>query len=270
MPRKILTLLTDFGLRDHYVASMRGVILGINPGLELIDLTHQIPKYNIRNGSFILAQSASYFPKGTVHLAIVDPGVGTDRLPIIIKTKHYHFVGPDNGLLAAAAEQDGIVRIHRIQNPKYMRRNVSSTFHGRDVFAPAAAHLASGVKIQKFGPRLEKILRIEEIAPQFEDSVVRGEITAIDSFGNVVTNIPGSEISKKLKHGERILVKFGRSELNVPFLETYGDVRDGEILSLVGSSTFFEIGINRGNFAEKFHDVQMGMRIEIEFLGKPT
>jgi S-adenosylmethionine hydrolase len=270
MPARIITLLSDFGTKDQYVASMRGAILSVNPSLRIIDITHHIPKYNIRIASFILAQSASTFPRGTVHVAIVDPGVGTKRLPIIIKTKNYHFVGPDNGLLATAAEQDEIVSIHKIENPKYMRQNVSFTFHGRDVFAPAAAHLASGVKIQKFGSRQHAFTRIEQMGPHFEDSRVSGEVTAIDSFGNVVTNIPGQEIMDRIKQGERILVKFGRSELNVPFLQTYGDVREGEILSLIGSSTFLELGINRGNFAEKFHDVEMGMRVEIEFLGKPS
>lgn len=263
-------MLSDFGIKDQYVASMRGAILSINPSIQIVDITHQIPKYNIRIASFILAQSALIFPRGTVHMAIVDPGVGTKRLPIIIKTKNYHFVGPDNGLLAAAAEEDNIVSIHKIEKSKYMRQEVSSTFHGRDVFAPAAAHLASGVKIQKFGARLHAITRIEQVAPQFEDARVKGEVTAIDSFGNVVTNIPGHEIMARIKQGERLLVKFGRSELNVPFLQTYGEVREGEILSLVGSSTFLELGINRGNFAEKFHDVEMGMRVEIEFLGKPA
>ncbi len=234
-------MLSDFGIKDQYVASMRGVILTVNPRLRIVDITHQIPKYNIRIASFILAQSASTFPRGTVHMAVVDPGVGTKRLPIIIQTKNYQFVGPDNGLLAAAVEQDKVVRIHKIE-----------------------------MKIQKFGPVLKDFMKIEQMAPQFQDKRVSAEVTAIDSFGNVVTNIPGSEIVKHLKEGERILVKFGRSELNVPFMQTYGDVREGEILSLVGSSTFLELGINHGNFAEKFHDVEMGMRVEIEFLGKPA
>lgn len=263
-------MLSDFGIKDQYVATMRGVILTINPRLHIVDITHQIPKYNIRIASFILAQSASHFPRGTVHMAVVDPGVGTKRLPIVVQTKNYYFVGPDNGLLAAAIEQDKVVRIHKIENTKYMRQVISSTFHGRDIFAPVAAHLASGVKIQKFGPRLEDFMKIEQMAPQFQDARVSGEITAIDSFGNVVTNIPGNEIIKRIKQGERILVRFGRSEINVPFLQTYGEVREGEILSIVGSSTFLELGINHGNFAEKFHDVEMGMRVEIEFLGKPT
>lgn len=270
MTSRIITLLSDFGIKDQYVASMRGVILTVNPRLRVVDITHQIPKYNIRIASFILAQSAPTFPRGTVHMAVVDPGVGTKRLPIIIQTKNYQFVGPDNGLLASAVEQDKVVRIHKIENSKYMRQVVSSTFHARDIFAPVAAHLASGVKIQKFGPSLKDFMKIEQMVPQFEDKRVSAEVTAIDSFGNVVTNIPGSEIVKHLKEGERILVKFGRSELNVPFLQTYGDVREGEILSLIGSSTFLELGINHGNFAEKFHDIEMGMRVEIEFLGKPA
>ncbi len=270
MTSRIITILSDFGIKDQYVASMRGVILTINPRLRIVDITHQIPKYNIRIASFILAQSTPTFPRGTVHMAVVDPGVGTKRLPIIIETKNYQFVGPDNGLLAAAVEQDKVVSIHKIENTKYMRQVVSSTFHGRDIFAPVAAHLASGVKVQKFGPRLEDFIKIEQMAPQFADGRVSCEVTAIDSFGNVVTNIPGGEIVKRLKQGERILVKFGRSELNLPFLQTYGEVREGEILSLVGSSTFLELGINHGNFAEKFHDIEMGMRVEIEFLGKPA
>ena len=150
----MITLTSDFGLKDPYVAEMKGVILTINPNATIVDITHGVEKFNIRMGAFMLASAAPYFPKGTVHLAVVDPGVGTERRAILVQTKQGFFVGPDNGVLMLAAQNQGIEHTYELTNPKFMLPQVSSTFHGRDIFAPAAAYLDISVKPSEFGPEI--------------------------------------------------------------------------------------------------------------------
>ncbi|HSV49360.1 MAG TPA: SAM-dependent chlorinase/fluorinase, partial [Candidatus Acidoferrales bacterium] len=150
----MITLTTDFGLKDPYVAEMKGVILTINPKAGIVDISHLVDKYSVRMGAFILASAAPYFPKGTVHVAVVDPGVGTERRAILIETKQAYFVGPDNGVLMLAAQAQGIKHIYELSNPKFMLSMVSSTFHGRDIFAPASTHLDKGIKPQEFGAEI--------------------------------------------------------------------------------------------------------------------
>ena len=164
---------------------MKGVILTINPNANIIDITHGVEKFNIRMGAFMLASAAPYFPKGTVHLAVVDPGVGTERRAILVQTKQGFFVGPDNGILILAAQNQGIEHTYELTNPKFMLPKVSSTFHGRDVFAPAAAHLDIGVKPSEFGPEIR-----DAVIPQFasvnrKNGSLIGEILHVDSFGNI-------------------------------------------------------------------------------------
>ena len=147
----IISLLSDFGLKDPYVSEMKAIILSICPNVTLIDITHEVSKYNIMEGAFILASATPYFPENTVHLAVVDPGVGSKRRPIIVRSKRHLYVGPDNGLLILAAKNDGIINVYHVVNEKYMRKEISSTFHGRDIFAPVSAYLANGVKPEEIG-----------------------------------------------------------------------------------------------------------------------
>ena len=165
----MITLTSDFGLKDPYVAEMKGVILTINPKATLIDITHEVEKFNVRMAAFMLASAAPYFPKGTVHLAVVDPGVGTQRRAIIVQTKKGFFVGPDNGVLILAAQNQGIEHVYELANPKFMLPKVSSTFHGRDIFAPAAAHLDIGVQPSDFGPEIK-----DPVKPEFANQKNRG------------------------------------------------------------------------------------------------
>ena len=192
----MITLTTDFGLSDPYVAEMKGVILTINPKATIIDITHGIEKFNIRMAAFVLASAAPYFPKGTVHLTVVDPGVGTERRAIMVQTKLGYFVGPDNGVLMLAAQSQGIERIHEISNPNLMLPQTSSTFHGRDIFAPAAAHLDCGVKPSEFGEEIKNPVSTLFAAVQQNNGVLTGEILHIDSFGNIVTNIKENNMPK--------------------------------------------------------------------------
>ncbi|MBO3802464.1 MAG: SAM-dependent chlorinase/fluorinase, partial [Candidatus Brockarchaeota archaeon] len=219
VPARIVTLLTDFGTRDHYVASMKGVLLGIEPRLQVIDVSHDVPKFGVRRAAITLAQAAKFFPRGTVHVAVVDPGVGTPRKHLILETKRFFFVGPDNGVLSIAAEEDGIKGAYEIRGSRYVFQERSNTFAGRDVFAPAAAHLAKGLPPERLGEEIDpsEIKKVGIGEPRKSGRRVEGEILAIDEFGNLVTNITRSLVGE-LKFGKAITGKVGGSSLKVPFL----------------------------------------------------
>jgi len=251
MPRPIVTLTTDFGLKDPYVAEMKAVILNINPNATIVDITHEIAKFNIRMGAYILASASPYFPKGTIHVAVVDPGVGTKRRPLLIQTERSYYIGPDNGVLALAAKNQDITHIYEVTNRKLMLSKISSIFHGRDVFAPAAAHLANGTPPEEFGPEIRKV-----VMPEFAKIIRRkdmliGEVMHIDSFGNIITNFGEKEVElMKIKHIAN--VKLRNAKLKLRFCKAYADVEPQKPLALIGSHNFFEISINQGNAAEIF------------------
>ncbi|MCS4542144.1 MAG: S-adenosyl-l-methionine hydroxide adenosyltransferase family protein [Euryarchaeota archaeon] len=260
---KLITLLTDFGTKDAYVAEMKGVILSINPSVQIIDITHDIQKFNILQGAHALASAAQYFPKDTIHVAVVDPGVGTKRRPIIVQTKHCYLIGPDNGLLYYVAEKFGVIKSVEITNKKYMLNAVSSTFHGRDIFSPAAAWLAKGISLKEFGPEISDIVKLEIPMPQITNNKIIGEVLHTDEFGNITTNIPSEVLNKlEIKFGDKINLKFGKNTLSIPFLRTYGEIAVGKMLALIGSENLLEIAINQGNAAQ-FLSMQIGTRIEI-------
>lgn len=245
----MITLTSDFGLKDPYVGEMKGVILSINPNANIIDITHGVEKFNIRMGAFMLASAAPYFPKGTVHLAVVDPGVGTERRAILIQTKQGFFVGPDNGLLILAAQNQGIEHIHQLNNPKFMLPNVSSTFQGRDVFAPVAAHLDKGVKPPEFGPEIKDAVTPEFASVKRRNGSLIGEVLNVDGFGNVITNIS----QKEMAQAKTVNVKLQHLSLKLAFGKTYAQAKSQEPIALIGSHGFLEIALNQGSAAEKFH-----------------
>lgn len=245
----IVTLMTDFGLRDPYVAEMKAVILDISPNTNIVDISHQIEKFNIKMGGYVLASASPYFPKGTIHVVVVDPGVGTRRKAILIQTKNSYFIGPDNGVLVLAAKSQGIQCIYRIENPKFMLPEVSHTFHGRDVFAPAAGHLASEVSPTKFGPEIQKI-----VMPKFAEitktqNTLTGEVIHIDGFGNILTNFRQKDLGSI---GKTVSLKLKKTKLNLPLYKAYAEAEPHQPLLIIGSHNFLEISINQGNAAEKF------------------
>jgi len=260
----IITLLSDFGSKDPYVAEMKAVILSISPDAKIVDISHEVEKFDIRAGAYILACAAPYFPKGTVHVAVVDPGVGTGRQPIIIQTGAACYVGPDNGVLALAAKNDECLEsIHKITNRNLMLPNVSSTFHGRDVFAPVAAHLANGTSLTQFGPEISKI-KIPRFASVTEKQrALVGEVIYIDEFGNIVTNFQEKDI-KTMSAGRTISVRIGNEQHALKLCRTYADVSPHEPLALIGSHNFLEVSINQGNAAEAF-GTRKGDKVEIRF-----
>jgi S-adenosylmethionine hydrolase len=247
----MITLTTDFGLKDPYVAEMKAVILSICPNAVIVDITHEIAKFNIRMGAYVLASAVPYFPAGSIHVAIVDPGVGTRRRPIVIQTKQSFFVGPDNGLLVLAAEKQGIMHIHELTNPRFMLPKVSHTFHGRDIFAPAAAHLMSGVKPEEFGPEIRKAVQPEFAKVTQRNGVLVGEVLHVDGFGNIITNINEKEVAQsRLK--DAVSVELPSCKLKLKLCEAYGETKPHEPLALIGSHGFLEIAINQGNAAKRF------------------
>ncbi len=227
----------------------------------MVDVAHDIDQFNIRMGAYTLASAVPYFPAGTVHVAVVDPGVGTPRRPIIVQTKHSFLVGPDNGLLTLAAEQQGIECIREIANTRLMLQHVSSTFHGRDVFAPAAAHLANGVAPAEFGPEIRDAVKPAFAKVTLRGGVLVGEILHVDSFGNVITNISSKDVARISAVGV-VNVELAHQKVKLKFCSAYGIVKPKAALALIGSHGYFEVAVNQGNAAEHFK-VQPGDRIKV-------
>jgi len=260
MRNPIITLLTDFGTKDHYVASMKGVILKINPRCHLIDITHQVSPHDIQEGAFILANAYPYFPKGTIHLAVVDPGVGGARRPLLLVTPNYCFVGPDNGLFTMITRMEYVKQIIALDKQKYHLSNVSMTFHGRDIFAPVAAYLSLGVKPKAFGHKIDSLGRLGFEGPLIKEGKLLGEILHVDTFGNLISNIDGGKFSRFIR-GRPFVIRTGRKTLQ-SLKKGYWEGRKGEAIALLGSSGFLEISVREGN-AQKALKVKRGEPVEI-------
>jgi S-adenosyl-L-methionine hydrolase (adenosine-forming) len=247
--RPIITLLTDFGSQDSYVGIMKGVMLSLNPEAVLVDLVHEVPPQDTISGAFLLAEAAPYFPPGTIHLAVVDPGVGTLRRALAAKARDQFWVGPDNGLFHLVFQEGPPPDLVCLENPAYFRESVSRTFQGRDIFAPVAAHLSLGTPLEAFGPPLTDPISFPWPQPEFSPSAVRGEIVHIDGFGNLVTNIRGGELLNWLAERPHVVIL---GSLTIPGLtRTYGEAAAGEFLALVGSHGYLEIACAQGNAARR-------------------
>ncbi len=241
----IITLTTDFGAGDHYVGVMKGVIAGINPSAVVIDITHGIEAYNIAEAAFKLHASYSYFPEGTIHVAVIDPGVGSARRAIAAEAGGYRFVGPDNGVFSMIFDKSGADQVVEIRNPEFMLSTVSATFHGRDIFAPAAAHLSKGIALEELGDVLTSYESLDIQEAHDGGDVMTGRAIYADRFGNLVTNIPGSVITNfsSVRAGDVTISSLSGS---------YADGKEGKLIALVGSSGFLEISVNKGSAFEFF------------------
>lgn len=241
---RIITLTTDFGLEDWFVGTMKGVIATIDPKLTVVDNTHAVGSGDIRAGAFALSASYKYFPKGTVHVAIVDPGVGSKRPAIAIRTERYFFVGPDNGVLSFALRNEKIKAVRALENETYFLKPVSQTFHGRDVFAPVAAHLARGVSIAMFGPAIANFVRLDWPEPKLLGKSIEGEVIYVDKFGNAITNVPAATLTSL--GAERCEIHKGRKRM-CAIGTHYQSVPIGRAVAVPGSSGYLEIAVNSGN-----------------------
>jgi S-adenosylmethionine hydrolase len=260
MKKAIITLLTDFGTKDHYVASMKGTILNINPQCTLIDITHHINPHDIREGAFILANAYSSFPKGTIHLSVVDPGVGSPRNPILFITAEYFFIGPDNGLFTFALKREKVRKAVVLSNPQYFFPHVSATFHGRDLFAPVAAYLSLGVKPEAFGPKLHSWVELDFEKPRIRRGELIGEILHIDTFGNLISNIDEQQLFYFVKD-HSFVIKIGKRIIR-GLEKGYWGGKKNEPIALIGSGGFLEVSIREVN-AQRVLKVKRGDPIRI-------
>jgi S-adenosylmethionine hydrolase len=238
----ILTLLTDFGTADGYVAAMKGTALSILPTLRVVDITHDVPHQDIFRAALILKQVASTFPEGTVHVVVVDPGVGTARRPIVVESGDHYFVGPDNGVLALAAVPPR--RAYHITNRNLMLDRLSRTFHGRDIFAPTGAHLAYATSVEDVGPAVDEIAEIPFPQPTLGDSSITGEVIFADQYGNLMININEDHLAGLAPDTMTLNV----SGIAIAGLkQTYGDVRTGELVFYIGSAGYLEVARREGS-----------------------
>ena len=251
-----VVFMSDFGGVDDAVAICKGVMFGVTPGLRVVDLTHDVPPFSIRDGARLLAGPTAYYPPGTVFLAVVDPGVGGTRRALVARSRRGQlFVVPDNGLLTAIADRDGLEEVREITNPSWMRTpTTSATFHGRDVFAPVAARLAAGADWREVGPVVTDPVRIDVPAVSRAPDGLRGEVVALDGhFGNALTNVGAADFATLgLAAGDRVTVRVGTRELRVPFVRTFAEVAVGEPLMYVDSRGNIALAVNRGSVAERY------------------
>lgn len=260
-PLSPVTLTTDFGETDHYVAQMKGAILGIAPAAPMIDVTHAIPPQDVRRAAFLVADLGDGFPPGTVHVVVVDPGVGSERAILAVAAGGWNYVAPDNGVLTAVFDRWPDASVVAVTNVKYRRPTVSATFHGRDVMAPAAAHLVSGVPLGELGPPLERApFRLGGMTAVVLADRIEGTLAWADRFGNLITNVPAEFLASI--PSERLRVRVGAHEL-VGLRRFYAEVGRGEALLLVGSSGRLEISVNGGS-AEARYGVCTGTRIVVD------
>jgi S-adenosylmethionine hydrolase len=247
MKHPVITLLTDFGTADHYVAAMKGVILSICPNAELVDISHEITPYAIPEGAFTLAQAWQCFPKGTIHLAVVDPGVGSSRRAIAAETSGHYFLAPDNGLLSMVLAGGHNTKIREISAKQYFRQPVSRTFHGRDIFAPVAAHLASGLPINKLGKTIDDPVSGTFAEPvQIAEGAWSGTVLKIDRFGNAITNLERDTFRGIANRPFRL--ELGRRAVT-RFCATYAGAPKNQPFAIFGSSGYVEISLNQSNAA---------------------
>jgi len=245
---KIIGLLSDFGLRDSYVSEMKAVILSICPEATMVDISHEIRKFDVRMGAFVLASAARSFPKGSTFLAVVDPEVGSKRAPLIVESQRSMYVGPDNGLLMMSAFREGLRRVYKINSHKYIKESISATFHGRDIFARVAGELAMGTLPRNIGSAVSNYVDPGFREAAIEENAVNGEVLHVDDFGNIVTNIDTLHAERiGLSAGKTATIMIGRKRLNAPFVRTYIEIPERTVGCLIGSHGFFEIAMNRRN-----------------------
>ena len=259
---KIVTFLSDFGNKSGYVAQMKGILHSLVSSVNCVDISHEVSPQNVMEGAFILKTTSRYFPRGTIHIAVVDPGVGTDRKGLVIVTKEQIFIGPDNGVLIPAARSFGDFITYEITKQTLLRRDPSQTFHGRDVFTPIAAQILNGLPFDQIGPRIENVVDLYFTKPSFLDDTIFGSVLYIDGFGNIITNITTDDVKDRFHDGQDMTVQIGTKTLKLSFVRTYGMVEKNSLIALVGSNGYLEISKNQGN-ASKDIQVKIGDAVQV-------
>jgi S-adenosyl-L-methionine hydrolase (adenosine-forming) len=267
--RPLITLITDFGTVDHLVGTVKGVILNINPDVEIVDICHEIASFDIFDAALTLAESYRFFPSDTIHLVVVDPGVGSTRRPILARSLNYRFVAPDNGVLSLVYEREEALEVRHITASHYFLTPTSNTFHGRDIFAPVAAWLSKSVEADKFGEPISDFVRFASPKPKrLSENLVKGVVLKVDKFGNLVTNLRPEDIPD-LASGNPSNLKFIINQHEITHLyASYSMGKGTEPFAIVGSSGFIEISLNRGS-AAKALNANRGAEVSL-VLEKPT
>lgn len=259
MSQSIITLTSDFGLQDHYVSAMKAVMLGIAPEARLLDVSHEIPAHDIMAGAWVTKNSSFLYPPNTVHLVVVDPGVGTSRNAVALRIDDQYYVGPDNGIFSLLTGDDNYEAVN-LTNPDYWRSDRSTTFHGRDIFAPVAAHLSRGVELYDLGKPIEQLVTYRWAMPISDKDGLQGWVIHIDRFGNLVTNLSRELIEETVGDND-YKIYIGNTILE-EIVETFGSVEEGDPAAIIGSSGMLEITINKGSAASLL-GVQKGAQISI-------
>ena len=250
MARPIITLTTDFGSQDHYVGAIKGVILSINPEVEIVDICHDLRAYDVLEGAFAIAQVYRYFPPRTIHLVMVDPGVGSSRRPILVAADRYHFVAPDNGVLSLVYAREESVLVRHIAASHYYLEPVSQTFHARDIFAPIAAWLSRQVEPEKFGDPIEDYIRFHTPQPKkVNERLLKGMVLRVDRFGTLTTNFTPADLPQLFgENPPAFKLVIGKTEIS-KLVTSYAQATPGEVVAILGSSGYLEIAANRASAA---------------------
>jgi S-adenosylmethionine hydrolase len=258
--RPVITLTTDFGTNDHFVGALKGVILDITPEAEIVDISHAVQAFDVLDGALAISQAYSYFPNGTVHMVVVDPGVGTDRRPILASSDGYHFVAPDNGVLSMVYAREERMHVRHITSDHYFRMPVSNTFHARDIFAPVAAYLAKQVDSHKFGDEIEDYVKFAAPRPKATgEGRMRGVVLKIDRFGNLITNFLAADFPRALEGAFEFAIGLQEVTRLARHYEQFGP---GELFAIVGSSGYFEISAGQAS-AARLLGVATGAPVEL-------
>jgi S-adenosyl-L-methionine hydrolase (adenosine-forming) len=266
--KPVISITTDFGEDDHFVGVMKGVILSINPDATIVDINHHVNSYDIFDGAYSLSQSYGVFPPGTIHLVVVDPGVGSERRPIIVQSKDYRFVAPDNGVLSLVYEREERVEVRHVTAEHFFRKPVSNTFHGRDIFAPVAGWLSRGMEAEKFGSVITDYARFTSVRPKWENNnLLKGVAIKVDKFGNIVTNLGPDDVPQLFgKNLPPFRISINGQEIT-RLCESFAAGDGAGLFAVVGSSGFIEICTNRGS-AAKALNVNRGVEVELSLGAK--
>lgn len=249
--KPIVTLTTDFGLNDHFVGTMKGVILGVEPNAQIVDISHSVQAFDVLDGALTISQAYSYFPSGTVHMVIVDPGVGTARRPIIVTSERHNFVAPDNGVLSLVYQREERLHVRHITAEHYNLQPISQTFHARDIFSPVAGYLAKGVDPEKFGEEVTDFVRFNAPKPKpVNESTLRGVVLKADRFGNLITNITPEDAPMLFTQpAAAFKIVVGKREVT-EIKTSYSEGAPGEVFGILGSMGYLEIAANRTSAAQ--------------------
>jgi S-adenosylmethionine hydrolase len=266
MVRQVITLTTDYGYAGHFVGAMKGVILKIAPEAHIVDITHDVPPFDVLEAALTIAGTAPFYPAGTIHVVVVDPGVGTARRPILVEAGGQFFIAPDNGVLTLVSERTAAAKVWHITAEQYFLVPLSKTFHGRDIFAPVAAWLAKNGRPADFGREVTDYARLQLPKPKRNDGVITGSILRQDHFGNLMTSVKPEDVREIMDGNSPFRIRIHEHEVR-RIVETFAEGRKDEVVVLVGSSGYLEIVVNGGSAAEML-DAGPKVEVAIEMEGK--